>query len=173
MKIWVTNDECFKQCELKAENLSQKRVKCLQGVKGSLSGWNKEVKYKNLSRYCHRSTKVHSCGNLLFNFILSVNHCKDLSREMALHVYIMFITYSGFAWKMHCRRHESEWKWKSLSCVQICDQMDSTVHGILQARILEWVAYPFSSRSSWPRDWTRVSCMAGKFFTNWAIREAL
>ena len=39
-------------------------------------------------------------------------------------------------------------------------------------RILEWVAYPFSSRSSWPRNWTRVSCIAGGFFTNWAIREA-
>ena len=39
--------------------------------------------------------------------------------------------------------------------------------------ILEWVAYPFSSRSSWPRDWTRVSCIPGGFFTNWAIREAL
>ena len=40
-------------------------------------------------------------------------------------------------------------------------------------RILEGVAYPFSSRSSWPRDQTRVSCIAGGFFTNWAIREAL
>ena len=40
-------------------------------------------------------------------------------------------------------------------------------------RILEWVAYPFSSRSSWPRNQTRVSCIAGRFFTNWAIREAL
>ena len=40
-------------------------------------------------------------------------------------------------------------------------------------RILEWVAYPFSSRSSWPRNWTGVSCIAGGFFTNWAIREAL
>ena len=39
--------------------------------------------------------------------------------------------------------------------------------------ILEWVAQPFSSRSSWPRNWTGVSCIAGKFFTNWAIREAL
>ena len=39
-------------------------------------------------------------------------------------------------------------------------------------RILEWVAYPFSSRSYWPRNWTRVSCIAGGFFTNWAIREA-
>ena len=39
-------------------------------------------------------------------------------------------------------------------------------------RILEWVAYPFSSGSSWPRNWTRVSCIAGRFFTKWAIREA-
>ena len=35
-------------------------------------------------------------------------------------------------------------------------------------RILEWVAYPFSSRSSWPRNWTRVSCIAGGFFISWA-----
>ena len=40
-------------------------------------------------------------------------------------------------------------------------------------RILEWVAYPFSSRSSLPRNWTRVSWIAGGFFINWAIREAL
>ena len=39
-------------------------------------------------------------------------------------------------------------------------------------RILEWVAYPFSRGSSRPRDQTRVSCIAGRFFTNWAIREA-
>ena len=40
-------------------------------------------------------------------------------------------------------------------------------------RILEWVAYPFSSGSSDPRNWTGVSCIAGGFFTNWAIRKAL
>ena len=39
-------------------------------------------------------------------------------------------------------------------------------------RILEWVAYSFSSISSQPRKWTRVSCIAGRFFTNWALREA-
>ena len=39
-------------------------------------------------------------------------------------------------------------------------------------RILEWVAYPFSSRFSWPRNQTGVSCIAGRFFTSWAIREA-
>ena len=39
-------------------------------------------------------------------------------------------------------------------------------------RMLEWVAYPFSSGSSWPRNSTGVSCIAGRFFTNWAVREA-
>ena len=39
------------------------------------------------------------------------------------------------------------------------------------SRILEWVACPFSSRSSWLRNWTRVSCIAGEFFTSWAPRE--
>ena len=50
--------------------------------------------------------------------------------------------------------------------------MDYTVHGMLQARILEWVAGPFSKGSSQPRDRTGVSCIAGGLFTNWAIREA-
>ena len=58
------------------------------------------------------------------------------------------------------------------SCPTLCDPMDFIVHGILQARILERIAYPFSSRSSRPRNWTRLSCIAGRFFTNWAIREA-
>ena len=40
-------------------------------------------------------------------------------------------------------------------------------------RIMEWVEDPFSSGSSWPRNQTRVSCIVGRFFTNWAIREAL
>ena len=50
--------------------------------------------------------------------------------------------------------------------------MDYTVHGILQARILEWVAFSFSRGSSQPRDWTQVSCIADRFFTSWAMREA-
>ena len=45
------------------------------------------------------------------------------------------------------------------------------VHGILQARILEWVAFPVSRESSQPRDWIQVSCNAGGFFTIWATRE--
>ena len=45
-----------------------------------------------------------------------------------------------------------------------CTPPGSSVHGILQARILEWVAIPFSRGSSWPRDWTQVSCITGRFF---------
>ena len=63
------------------------------------------------------------------------------------------------------------------SCPTLCDPMDcnppgSSVYEILQARILEWVAIPFSRGSSQPRDWTQVSCTAGRFFTNWATSEA-
>ena len=97
-------------------------------------------------------------------------------------------------------------------CPTLCNPMDYTLHGILQARLLEWVAvpfsressqpwdqtqafphcrqilyqlshqgsprilewaaYPFSSGSSQPRNWTRVYCIADRFFTNWAMREA-
>ena len=65
-------------------------------------------------------------------------------------------------------------KWKSLSHVWLCDPMDCdyTVRGIIQARIMEWVAFPFSRGSSQPRDRTQVSRIAGGFFTNWATREA-
>ena len=47
----------------------------------------------------------------------------------------------------------------------------SSVHGIFQARILQWVAISFSRASSWPGDRTRVSCIAGGSFTNWATRS--
>ena len=66
---------------------------------------------------------------------------------------------------------------KSLSHVRLCDPMDgnlpgSAVHGIFQARILEWTAICFSRESSQPRDQTRVSCIADRHFTVWATREA-
>ena len=63
------------------------------------------------------------------------------------------------------------------TCLALCDPMDcsppsSSVRGILQARILEWVAIPSSRGSSWPGDQTQVSCLAGIFFTLWATKEA-
>ena len=65
----------------------------------------------------------------------------------------------------------------ALLCPTLCDPMDYSLpgfstHGILQARILEWVAIPFSRGSSWPRDWALVSCIVVWFFTIWATREA-
>ena len=51
--------------------------------------------------------------------------------------------------------------------------MDYAVLGIPQARILEWIAIPSSRGSSQLRDWTQVSHIAGRFFTSWAIKEAL
>ena len=54
-------------------------------------------------------------------------------------------------------------------------QPGSSVHGVLQARILEWIAMPSSRGSSWPRDGTCISCVfciEGGFFTHWATREA-
>ena len=58
------------------------------------------------------------------------------------------------------------------SCPTLCNPVDYTVHGTFQATILEWVAYPFSRDSSWPRNRTGDSCVADRVFTNWAIREA-
>ena len=62
-------------------------------------------------------------------------------------------------------------------CLTLWDPIDyslpgSSDHGILQARILEWVAIPLSRESPWPRDWTLVFCIAGWFFTVWATQES-
>ena len=62
-------------------------------------------------------------------------------------------------------------------CLTLCNPMDcslpgSSTYGILQARILEWVAISFSRGSSWPRDQTCISYIKGRFFTLWATKEA-
>jgi len=70
---------------------------------------------------------------------------------------------------------QSEVKWSEVKVTQsyltLCEPMDDTVYGILQARMLEWVAIPFSRGSSQLRDQTQVSHIAGRFFTMWT-REA-
>ena len=53
-----------------------------------------------------------------------------------------------------------------------CSLPGSSIHGILQARILEWVTISFSRGSSQPRDWTRVSHIGGRCFNRWATRQA-
>ena len=63
------------------------------------------------------------------------------------------------------------------SCPTLCEPIDggppgSSVHGIFQARMLEWVAIYSSKGFSQPRDQTQVSCITGRFFSDWATREA-
>ena len=65
-----------------------------------------------------------------------------------------------------------KWVKVTQSCPTLYNCMDHTVYGILQARILKWVTFPFSRGSSQPRDQTQVSRIAGRFFTSWATREA-
>ena len=69
-------------------------------------------------------------------------------------------------WKLHFLFH------KTALCFMDYIPPGSSVHGILQWGILEWVAMLFSRESSWPRDQTQIPCIAGRFFTIWATREA-
>ena len=104
-------------------------------------------------------------------------------------VYFMFnnLKYSNFSVSLTGKKPKLSYsqsnyhsKFKVLvaqSCPTLCDPMDcsppgSSVHGILQARILEWIAMPSSRVSSWPRDQTHVSCIASRFLTIWVTREA-
>ena len=66
-----------------------------------------------------------------------------------------------------------DWSYLTLCNPMGCSLPGSSVHGFLQARLLEWVAIPFSTGSAPPRDQTQISCIAGGFFTVWATREAL
>ena len=89
--------------------------------------------------------------------------CPAIIYRVNIHVFI-------FALRPVLIGFQVEWVKVTQSCLTLCDY---TVHVILQARILEWGAIPFSRGSSQPRDWIQVSCIAGKFFTSWATRETL
>ena len=91
-----------------------------------------------------------------------------------LGLFSLWVTEKGKSWWLVGKKSESE---VTQSCPTLCDPMDrslpgSAVHGIFQARVLEWVAISFSRGSSQPRDWTWVSHTAGRHFTTWATREA-
>ena len=97
---------------------------------------------------------------------------------------------TGAAWKSDCHLFKGSMVTHTCVCVcvyvcvlvaqlcpTLCDPMNCSlpgpsVHGILQPRIPEWVAIPFSRGSSQPRDWIWVCCLAGRFFTVWGTREA-
>ena len=80
------------------------------------------------------------------------------SNRTPLHMHVCMLSCFSHAWLCH---------------PMDCSPVGSSIHGIFQARILEWVALSFSRRSSQSRDWTWVSCIVGRRFTFWATREVL
>ena len=95
-----------------------------------------------------------------------------MEKNLKKNVYVC-ITYHFAVYLKHCKSAMSI----AQLCPTVCDPTDSSppgfsVHGILQARILEWIAIPFCRGSSQPRDQTGVSHVAGRFFIVWANREA-
>ena len=90
-----------------------------------------------------------------------------------LHIYF----FSAWKFKNILQIHMKWVTEVSQSRPTLCDPLDyslpgSSIHGIFQARGLEWVVLSFSRRSSQPRDWTWVTLIVGRHFTVWAIREA-
>ena len=121
-----------------------------------------KLKYKYINTYW--ACNQHYCI-VYFNFIKKVNpklfHYKE---KYFLHLVLFWVLPES----------ESE---VTLSCPTLWDPMDSSlpgfsIHGIFQARVLEWAAISFSRGSSWLRDRTLVSCIADRCFTVWATREA-
>ena len=88
----------------------------------------------------------------------------NLEFKVRLIYYLPFLLIRdcGLGWVLSLGFH----KVKVAQCPTLCDPMDYPVHGVLQTKILEWVAFPFSRGSSQPRDRTQVSRIASGFFTN-------
>ena len=105
--------------------------------------------------------------------------CSGLLGQSFLNIqffFYLFIFLPCVPFKLSSEERKKESK-VAQSCPTLCNPVDcslpgSSVHGILQARILEWVAISFSRGSSWLRDQTQVSRIAGRCLTLWTTREA-
>ena len=140
---------------------------------------------KNIQDLCERvlTMKSHPIHAYLriFSQILAIISGKVIG-NCTLSIFLsnfsnLVLTYIMSSYAKDCVILFSQgWSEVTQSCPTLCDPMDcsppgSSIHGILQARVLEWVAISFSRRSSRPRDWTRVSCIVGRCFTVWATIE--
>ena len=114
----------------------------------SLSPWR--LPRSNIASTSHRIQAISAFWHIFFNFWNSYR-CVSV---------FLYCWISNTPWKVKVKVTQS--------CPTLCDP----VHGILQARIMEWVAFRFSRESSQSRDQTQVSLIVGRFFTSWATREA-
>ena len=118
----------------------------------------------------YRTFKIH----LVFLAIFQHSYLKILSHRDFI---FQMEKFNPFQYGHKTKINTGKWSEVAQLCLTLCNPMDcslpgSSIHGIFQARILEWVAISFSRRSSWPRDWTQVSRIIGRRFTIWATREA-
>ena len=121
---------------------------------------------KMIELYTHTHTHIYIYIYILFH-ILSHDVYHRILNTVSCAIQENTVVYPSYICAVFSR----------FSRVQLCDPIDcslsgSSVHEILQARILEWVAMPSSRGSFRPRDWTLASCIVGGFFTCWAIGEA-
>ena len=129
---------------------------------GLINILKQSYKHRSYNQAISTSLNLHFTGFFKYIYI-SIQQRKDL-----------WIRRKYLQTRFLLRKKESEVAWP---CPTLCDSMDcsppgSSIHGIFQARVLEWIAISFSRGSSWPRDQTQVSCIAGRHFTIWATREA-
>ena len=113
-----------------------------------------------LSTYAHMCTCVCILFQVLFHYRLL--HAIEYSSLC----YTVGPSYLFYIWSEVLVAQLCPTLWFPMGC----SLSGSYAHGTLQAKILQWVAIPFSKRSSWPRNQTLVSCIAGRFFTVWATR---
>ena len=120
---------------------------------------------------------------IIYNFQWSIKVCNfDMLLKFVLLAYYIDTFYKAVTFIFKLQKPTGAWKkteGESVSRSVMSDSLLShglqlsSVLGIFQVRILDWVAIPFSRKFSWPRDRNQVSCIAGRFFTIWVTREAL
>ena len=184
---------CVRAWSLYYDNPGQKFSQQLSSVGSGSGTYSKFLSFKSRGDRCAKpsSPRQMSCGQD------NLAPCSSMLRAENAHLAGMFtdrFCWCAFLLEPRSISGRSEGKkrlcsfavWLSLCCVlliQGCPQKVKaqiaqscltlcyhTVHGILQNRILEWVAFTFSRASSQPRDRSQVSCIAGRFFTSWATR---
>ena len=163
-------------------DIQQNDLKCIN-VKvlcfGSGERWLRGRAQKNKER-------VNKAFFFFFFFLSDLVYClffetlSSIWKLIILNIYSWMREWVNWKWllkKQHLdmKNPESE---VAQSCPTLCNSMDCSapgplVQGIFHARILEWVAIPFSRRPSRPRDWTQVSHIVGRCLTVWATKEAL
>ena len=123
-------------------------------------GFGEDHKVKILI-YIFLRTNMHNCKQIILRNKAELYWCRKL---FSMHNYFKVVIFAHMGYcglvAKSCLTLAVPW---TIAC-------QAPINGILQARILEWVAISLSRGSSQPRNLTQVSCIAGKFFTNWAVR---